>query len=330
MRSKSGVIAPQILEKFGDDILHRSGDELLFRCPFCEDRGKSPDLKGNLYVNNRKLVYFCQRCGASGRLIEDVKGYNFDETPSDIELLEKIDSILHNQDEVKCNFDLSNSSRIVFSNDSRTYYEDEAIRYLESRGITEDIIDFYEIRLGDIFSKKYKYRIVIPNRVEVRGGKEYTDMFVARYFREIPRDETGKLTIPKYVNPSGDNRSKTVFNLHRIEDGSPIIITEGVLSSISAGRNAVATYGKYVSRDQLIKILKKNPSVVYVSLDPDAIVEALELCKRIRSMSHVEVRVVELPDGEDPNSLGHDRFIEYLMKASIYNPVNKLIMSLVG
>jgi len=41
-----------------------------YYCPFCQYRGKSPDVKGKLYVNWAIKRYLCFRCGSKGRSFE--------------------------------------------------------------------------------------------------------------------------------------------------------------------------------------------------------------------------------------------------------------------
>ena len=311
-------IDPHILERFGNNYVQELPNEFRYNCPYCEQSGKTKDTHGHLYVNKKKLVYNCFRCGARGKLSGDIKGYNFDPIPSDTEMASKLGKLLNRNDD-KLLYDLSMSTELLVDN-IQSSYEEEAFRYLEDRGISPKVCEYYQMRLGNLFSK-YRYRIIIPNEITVdKEGVAWTDMFVARYIRPIPIDGLGHAGFPKYLNPGGDNRRSSVFNLHRIRNGSSIIITEGCLTAISAGCNAIATYGKQVTEIQLKKILAKEPKTIFVALDPDAISESYELCKRIRRKSAVDLRVVKLPEGEDANSLGHKIFMEYLFKSEVYDP----------
>ena len=155
-----------------------------------------------------------------------------------------------------------------------------------------------------------------------------TDMFVARYIREIPKDAQGKDMIPRYLNPFGDNRRKCVFNLHRIPKGVPIIITEGSLTAISAGSNAIATYGKYVTDSQLKTILSNQPSSIYVNLDPDAYESAVALCDKLLRMTSVPIYLVVLPDDKDANDLGHEDYMKYIINAKQYTKNSEILSSI--
>lgn len=107
-----------------------------------------------------------------------------------------------------------------------------------------------------------------------------------------------------------------------------LIINEGPINSIIAGRDSIATYGKFVSDIQLSMILKKKPKSVYVSLDTDARDKAEKLCSRIVSLSDAKVYLVELPEvwddekqkmkGLDASDLGKDKYEYYLSIARLY------------
>lgn len=317
------IIDPRIFEKFGDDYITTSGSEILYCCPYCEEVKGTPDLKGNLYVNNNSLLYFCQRCGSRGHINDRPKGYDFEKTPNNPELVSLLESVVLPSPEL----DLYEIPDLVPTEGDRFY------DYLVDRDISPQMISYYNIRKGSVASK-YKGRVIVPNQLISKDGKQYTDMFVARYIGEIPKDPNGKPLFPKYLNPYGENKRSVVFNLHRIPVGAPIIITEGVFTAISAGRNAVCTYGKYVTDIQINKILSKRPSSIYVNLDGDAYDRSLELCKRISYKSSAKLYIVRFSETEedtaDANSIGHSKYMRYLSKAKPYNPVELSILDSMG
>ena len=319
----------QALERFGsDNFVRMAGKEAIFKCPYCSERRGTPDSTGHLYVDTKNLVYFCFRCEVKGFLGEgDSKGYDFTPIPTDPELMEAIGEVINRNSVSRELYSLEYSKPLIDS--TGTPYEMEAIDYLIRRGFDMSVISYYGIRLGSKYSKQ-RNRVIIPNEI-VHGedGIDYTDMYVARAFGDVGTDRYGN-PFPKYMNPFGNNRRESVFNLHRVPEGVPIIITEGCITSISAGRNAVATYGKYVTDIQLRKILSNRPSMIYVALDPDALSTAEELCKRISAVSCIPVNLVILPEGEDANSLGHVEFMKYVAESKRWNPVARNIEKLLG
>lgn len=313
-------INPVVLGRFGGGFVGRSGDEVIYLCPYCVENGKTPDTKGHLYVNNKTALFYCHRCGAKGKVDGGSVAYGFDPIPSDEELMGLIGEALDGPDGG------SDPTFAIPPNlvDSRS----ECGRYLASRGITPAMVAHYSIRQGT--SGRWSGRVVVPNRLVATDGGDRTDIFVGRYCGDIPRDACGHQAFPKYLNPPGANKSHCVFNLHRIPDGSPVVVCEGVFSAMSAGSSAVAIYGKAISDRQLSMILSKSPAAVYVCLDPDARREALALCYRLVRTTSAPVFDIRLPDGHDPNSLGHETFMGYLGAARRFDPIERDIASLLG
>lgn len=307
------IIPAPIIERFGNDPVAKSGENLIYNCPECQKRVGSIDEHGNLWVDTKKLVFHCFRCEWTGSISnKSSKGYTFEQNPNSKVLAQKTAEALGlvvKRNSIK-HFNYKIPSLSVRS-------VPDAMNYLYNRGIDDNQIDYYNMRFSSFLDGKYKNRIVIPNKLIVKpDGTQTTDMFVARKLYNDADD------LPKYLNPVGNNKSEVVFNLHNIPKGYPIIITEGVFSSISAGYNAVATYGKAVSDDQIDMILMNKPKYLYVSLDPDAIKFAIELCERIRAKdSQVPVYLVNMPMGEDPNSLGYSKYKECLDNAILFNPL---------
>lgn len=315
-------INPLILNKFGTDFVGRVRDEVIYICPYCEDRVGSPDGHGHLYVNNKNLLYFCQRCGAKGYVGKSNQYFEFDPVPSDKDMFGLLESVVG--DSYKLTTDKLFRVPLNLVNPNS-----KCGRYLLSRGITENIIKYYSIRQGE---GKRKDRVFVPNKIYHHESEELiyddTDMYVARYCNDIPLNSRGKPAFPKYLNPPGADKNKIVFNLHRIDKETPIIICEGVFSAITAGRNAVAIYGKTISQTQLTMILSNEPSKIYVCLDPDARKEAIALCYKLTKVASVPIYDIVMPTGHDPNSLGHNKFMEILVHTRQFDPIERQILAL--
>ena len=295
-----------VIDKLGDDFLPAGKYELRYQCPNCMDIGKTyQDYK--LYVNfgpryqrgkARGGKFFCHRCELKGDLgIDGILESNTDV----IDYILKYGEVQDDSDEYEEVWYMIPKSKPVEGT--------LAWDYITSRGITQSDIDFYDIRVPGLSDgKEFFGRFVIPNRIQ---GKIFTDMYVAR-------DYLGRPT--RYRNPYSSARNHIVFNLHRIPDNTPrIILNEGSINSIIAGRDSVASYGKYVSDNQLDLMLSKRPEKFYVSLDRDAISKAEELCYRIKSKSDsTKVYLLEFPDDRDASDLGREKYTEILNSSREY------------
>lgn len=295
-----------IISVFGDtNVTARHGTELLYNCPFCEERRGKEDHDHKLYVNATTLRYWCFKCEAKG-------GLGMDKFTRSI--LGESNSEVYNQlfeweqerrgqkpksDEDEDNTFFIPRKKLVPGSMSYEYMT-------QNRGISHEDIVHYDMREGDLFNPRHFGRVVIPNRVI---GNVFTDMYVGRGYlgQEL-----------RYSNPPDSARRLIVFNLHRIPKGEPITIAEGTISAIFTGRNGVCTYGKYVTDHQMRAILNNKPRELYIALDPDAQSQAIELCSKLVSISDIPIYLVQMPDETDPADLGYGGFQEYRRSAQRY------------
>jgi Toprim-like len=134
----------------------------------------------------------------------------------------------------------------------------------------------------------YAQRMVIPVRL---GGRLVS--FVAR-------DMTGKAE-KKVLYPKGAKTSRLLFNYDRAHRFERVVLTEGVLDAIRVGPSAMALFGTHLSDAQVALLAASRAREVVLMLDGDAagregtqkILKRLGLAWR--------TRVVDLPDGRDPD-----------------------------
>lgn len=298
-----------IISQLGPDYLEAGKNELRYQCPNCMDIGKTySDYK--FYVNYGPEYkvgkhrrgngrFFCQRCEFSGKI-------NLDEM---FESNSEVIDYLMNLSVVESDDSEDEEPELYMIPKQKPVPGTVAYDYIISRGITQEDIDFYDIRVPSLSDNNIFYgRFVIPNIVT---SKIFTDMYVARSYLNSP---------VRYKNPKSSRKNEIVFNLHRIPEGiEELHINEGCINSIIAGTNSVATFGKYVSDTQLSLILAKSPKKIYVALDQDARKQALELCRRIKSRSpDMEVYLVELPPEVDASDLGRSKYLELARQARPY------------
>jgi DNA primase len=284
------------LEKLGWSI-EASNGELRFCCPLCESKTGKPDHKHHLYVNLDKGVFNCFRCGTSGSLdylarMLGVSGFDLESDEETVATVEKL----------RENFEALRPIKLrpmVFSElqlpDGYVPINEEHLAwdYLVGRGVKPEDIKDYNLGVSpcDLYS-----RIYFPGY----GADGKIVFYVSRcylYERE-----------PKYVNPKlPDVRRSFVWNLQRIrqEDHGSLILCEGPISAMVAGRNAVAALGKEVSVLQLNNLCRVPVETVYVALDPDAFDKALKVWRAVAARGK-DSRLVVFPEGKDPADVGRE------------------------
>lgn len=302
-----------IIANFGTDYIEDSSShDLRYKCPHCKELGKTTnDYK--LYVSYRDLVFHCFRCDWKGRLaVEET----YTEAASS-KLLKTLSMFAN----------ASTNANQVDDDAVETVYKlpevipapaDPAAIYLMSRGVLYEDILHYGMRVPTPDDPSYFFgRVVIPNKVI---AKNWTDMYSARAYIKLE---------PKYRNPKNSPRAKTVFNLHNIpQNADQIIINEGVLTSIVAGRDSVATYGKAVTDEQIKQIVNKKPKRIYVSLDNDADPEnglyndptknkIDELIRKLLITSNADIYYVRTPPGKDAVDLGREVYRSVYLKNAV-------------
>jgi len=296
-------------EKFGKDYIRAGNSEITYNCPFClQKRGKSDD-DHKLWCNTDSGKWHCFKCDAKGRLSKL--------------LPESTDGIYG---EIAGIFQ-DRYSTVSEDDDSLFYLPNIhvtpgilAYEYCQSRGITDSDIEFYDIRLG---TDRLFGRIVIPN-VVYTDSRCWTDMYSARTY--IGQE-------PKYLNPEYCHKTNSVFNLHNQTVRGDLIVVEGVITAIAAGRNAVAVYGCHPSEIQLQQILLKRPKSIICCLDGDSAGKEpnRKMAEVFAKNSDVKVYLVEMPEKEDAASMGREKYLDYISKnkvlysQSVYTEIELLL-----
>ena len=152
--------------------------------------------------------------------------------------------------------------------------------------------DIIRYNIGYCESGLYASRIIIPSYDSV-GELNY---FIARNIFD------GGM---KYKNPPV---SKDVIGLELfINWDEPIVLVEGVFDAISIRRNAIPLFGKTIPKSLERKIIENNVKDIYISLDNDALQDALKICERFMKQGR-NVYMIDIEDGKDPSSIGFENF----------------------
>lgn len=278
-----------------------------FRQHFRKHPGK-PDTDYCLCVNFDRYKFMCHKSGMSGSL-----SYLFcvlgDALSDDVyrltpwqELKQRIDAF--NEENVHIPKAELPDWYVPVISGSPVY------NYLIDRGLTDDDINYY--RIGQGSGEDYSGWLVIPS-FNADGECEY---WVSRRIYE------GKG--PKYRNPPVSRRYYVGFLHQAIKQSKTVILCEGVFSAIVAGRDAVVSFGKYVTNTQLTKLRQVGVEGVVVALDGDAWKEVVDTASRCYKMGF-RTWALPMPFEYDPADMGRDKFREYMEKYSLYITETNLI-----
>ena len=307
--------APQIEEVIGRYVqLTRKGKSLLGLCPFHEDHHPS------LSVNPEKQYFTCFACGEKGDVIhflQKIEGLSFGEAMKKLKIeIGKLTIKSEVKPEVKL-------TKRVCETEKRNLLFFSSLLPAASgdSDLTPTWLDFGvgtspAMVVGEW--KAMRNRLVFP----IRDEEGILVGFGARRLTETSGS-------PKYINsPTSElyRKNEILYGLHIarkvIREKQYAILVEGykdVLAMHAAGfRNTVALCGTALC-DGHIALLKKYTSRVLVMLDADtAGRKASEKAVYLLRMQGIRAYGVELPEGEDPDSLfrlwGKDRFTSYLRK----------------
>jgi len=174
----------------------------------------------------------------------------------------------------------------------------QAFAYLTQRGITRD--DIIKYNIGYCESGKYRNSIIIPS-YDARGRLNY---FISRSFEKDP----GR----KYNAPSC-NKNQLIGLEYFINWKVPVILCEGIFDAIALKRNAVPLFGKTIPEALMMKLVQSDVKTVYISLDRDALKEALRYARQLLDLGK-DVYLIEL-EGKDPSDIGFENMTTLLHKA---------------
>ena len=302
-----------------------------YNCPCCaEENNNVPDDKYNLEVLIDPDVrgcggYHCWRCGDSngtkGILTKLVKKYGGTDVYADFvkvikeyrssrlyELGDERDALLGEFDEEQV---------LALPERCKSITKDtEAYSYLAGRGITDHIIQEYNIMyLGEDSFGQYKNRIVIPS-YDAFGDLNFW----------VARDYTG-LSKRKVMNPK-KAKTEIAFNIGKVNWYEPLTIVEGPFDHIVTP-NSVPLLGKSLDSTYMLynEIVCKSRSDIRIFLDDDAVKDSYRLYKLLnRGGLSGRIYVVDTPDGYDPSLIfqeyGHKGILELLCGAKKLNDLD--------
>ena len=166
----------------------------------------------------------------------------------------------------------------------------EAINYLYSRGITDEMIEKYDI--GYTVSGDYAYRIIVPSYNE----DGYLNYFVSRAW--VPKKM-------KYKNPSVP-KEEIIFNESRVDWTKDIYLCEGVFDAFFLP-NPIPMLGKFLSTNLFQKLYDNAEGNLHICLDGDAWTDALKLYHNLNGGKlYNRIKIIKLPKDKDVCDLRGD------------------------
>ena len=347
-----------IVDIIGERIpLVARGKNFFGVCPFHDDSNPS------MCVSREKQIYTCFSCHATGNVFTFLMNYEHIDFKETLRYLgEKVGvNVSGIQIKQKSNkfdklYDAYKFSVKYFQNNLSSSYGKMAKSYLASRGITDEIIKEFEIGLSldsrDDLTKlllKKEYQLATLNRIGLSSDDHdiYNDriMFplydvagnVVGFSGRIYKDNGQN----KYLNTKETDifkKGEMLYHYHIAREEcrlkKSVIVMEGFMDVIRAStigiKNTVALMGTALTKEQ-IALLKRLSNNIVLCLDGDGpgVKAATSIGEELLNQG-IEVKVVVLPDNDDPDSFilkhGKERFEGLLENALNFSDfkINKL------
>jgi len=174
-------------------------------------------------------------------------------------------------------------------------------QYFQERGISRETTVYFGI--GHYYGTGYfSNRIVIPIHDD-------SGTLVAYSGRAI--DES----LPKYKLPRGFPKSAVLFNLHRVQNSTTVIVVEGFFDCMKVWQagfeNVVALMGCSLSDKQSMLLVNRFQfAILMLDADPTGQRATANILQQLTPQMYV--RVVTLPQGKQPDQLSDDEIQSYL------------------
>ena len=335
--------------------LKRKGQNLWACCPFHDEKTPSFSVSP---IKGIYKCFGCGKAGDAIEFIKEIEGLNYIEAMRylgkkygvQIEEIEETPEVLARQGKRESLFIVLGYAKDYFHHLLLHNAEGKSIglTYFKERGYNEQIVKDFELGysldkwdglLAEAVQKGHRKETLVEAGLVIdKDGKTY-DRFRGRVIFPI-HNITGKVvgfgarTLKadkgaKYINsPETEvyQKSKILYGLHQgrhaIRQHDNCYLVEGYTDVISLHLsgvpNVVASSGTSLTEDQ-IKLIKRYTNNITVLFDGDAagIKASLRGIDMILS-GGANVRVVEFPEGEDPDSysrkLGTDQFKGFLQQ----------------
>lgn len=332
--------------------LEKKGNDYKGICPFHNDTNPS------FSVSPSKKVYKCFSCNEAGgviRFVEKIRNVSFVEA---VKILGdkyniKVD-IKGNEysDNLKKYYNIMQEATNTYEFYLKNTKEGEAaLEYLHNRNLNDEIIKRFQIGLSSskdniICKSLVDTEKFLPldlkeiNLISDNNGK-YFDLFRERVMFPI-KNLNGNIVAfsgrlykdgkPKYINSTESvifKKGQILYNYfesqNEIKLQNTVYVFEGFMDVIAAYRcginNAVATMGTALTNEQINAIKKLTNNVVLCYDGDEPGIEATKRAIRLFINAGMNVKVVLMPDGLDPdefiNKYGAEDLNKFLCTKSL-------------
>ncbi|MCF7887382.1 MAG: DNA primase [Candidatus Omnitrophica bacterium] len=323
--------------------LKKTGRNFKACCPFHSEKTPS------FIVSPQKQIFHCFGCGQGGGVFQFLMQIEKISFPEAVEMLAKklgmpISYQRDKDGQLKNScYQATEKASFFYHNILKSGKQKNVLAYLKKRGIAEKTIDTFRLGfapgrnslVNHMREKKFTLGTLDKASLVTSSGGNFRDVFCDRILFPIfdirnrvvgfgGRIWKERKDSPKYIN-SGESliysKRKNLFGLNLakkqiIKDGS-VLVVEGYLDMVipfmRGIKNMVASLGTALTQEQ-IKLLTRFCSKITLVFDSDSAGESAMLRTiDLLLQNQLEVRVVSLPQGEDPDSIVRKKGKDYFL-----------------
>ncbi len=337
-----------IVEHISDYVqLKRSGANYKGLCPFHNEKTPS------FMVHPAKQIFHCFGCNAGGDVFTFTMKHEGLSFPEALSLLARRAGVeLKPQNGYKKGEREGLKAAVV---EAMSFFETELKRskvageYIKERGLTPEIVKEFSIGyvpqgwhnlLNHLKKKGFKEDVIIKAGLAVKGDRGPYDVFRARLIFPIldmhgePVAFGGRVIDdgqPKYLNSPESTLFKKSETLYALSHSREAVrkegfaaVCEGYLDAIMCHQhgiqNVVAPLGTALTAGHLKKLLRHTEDIVLVFDGDSAGVAAARRSLDLIMDQNLRVKVLMLPEGEDPDSIlrseGSEKMLERMKNAA--------------
>lgn len=283
----------QLLETVLGQSHKANRDYVQFNCPFCDHR--KPKLGISLGTGGWK----CWVCPAKGSSVSRLF--------SKLQVGKEKIQLSRELWKEKVHFKYEPVNRIGLPKEflplwqpTGSFFYSKAKNYLLSRGISDS--DILKYKIGYCEKGNFGDMVIFPSY----NDDGQVTFFQGRTFNQM--------SLQRFKIPENINKNELLFDENLINWQEPVILVESKLDAIAVKRNAYPLFGKKINEKLKQKLLDENTPEVIFCLDGDALNDAILQSEWFLN-NGINAKKVQLPENEDPSSLGYNQIWKYIKEA---------------